>query len=392
MKEQRFEELFRKYLYERLTDAEETELFHFWLDPTLENQRTQTFNHLYESLPYHKDIPDKEADLIFQQILKKQSPLYQMPARSAGSIWRRLAVASVVLLMMGISGYYFLGNKWRQPKETVQVSYSDDIHAPETSRAMITLSNGQKIYLDSAASGSLTTQGNVKLIKLADGKIAYKGKEASSSEVNYNTLSNPRGSRVIDMTLTDGSRVWLNSGSSVTYPVSFTGRERNVSVEGEAYFEVAHDAVNPFIVHKGQTAIRVLGTHFNVNAYEDESDLRVTLLQGAVQVTNQQYHAVIKPGEQAIVKQEGINLARKVDLEQVMSWKDGYFRMKGTDLASLMRQIARWYDVEVVYENRVPKVSFGGSINRDVSLSDVLKALEQYGINSGFDHGKIIIQ
>ena len=149
-----------------------------------------------------------------------------MPARSVGSIWRRRAGASVVLLVMGISGYYFLGNKWRQPKETVQVSYSDDIHAPETSRAMITLSNGQKIYLDSAASGSLTTQGNVKLIKLADGKIAYKGKEASSSEVNYNTLSNPRGSRVIDMTLTDGSRVWLNSGSSVTYPVSFTaGKE-----------------------------------------------------------------------------------------------------------------------------------------------------------------------
>lgn len=392
MKEQRFEELFRKYLYEGLTDTEETELFQLWLDPTLANKREQTFNQVYENLPHDIDMPDSKAEYIFQQIVKKQVPIYNMPSQTVRSIWRRVAVASVVLLTIGISGYFILFNKQQQPKETVQDLQPTDISAPKINRAMITLSNGQKIYLDSAGSGALTKQGNVELMKLADGKIAYKEGTTTTTESNYNTLFNPRGSRVIDMTLTDGSRVWLNAGSSITYPVPFTGNERSVSISGEAYFEVAHNAATPFVVHKGQTTINVLGTHFNVNAYEDESDIRVTLLHGSVQVTNQQYHTVIRPGEQAIVKQEGIALAKKVDLEEVMAWKDGYFRMKGTDLASLMRQIARWYDVKVVYDTGVPKASFGGSINRDVNLSDVLKALEQYGIFSKLDHGKISIQ
>ena len=139
-------------------------------------------------------------------------------------------------------------------------------------------------------------------------------------------------------------------------------------------------------------AIKVLGTHFNVNAYDGETDTRITLLEGSVQVTNLQYAAIIKPGEQAIVKDNKIGTAANADLEQVMSWKEGYFRMKGTDLASLMRQVARWYDVQVEYENGVPSARFGGLINREVSLSDMLKALEQYDIYSRFDNGKIIIQ
>lgn len=393
MKEQRLEELFRRYLHEGLTDAEETELFQLWLDPLLENRMAQLLNDFYNGLPEDKDMTDREADLVFQQIVKKQAPVHQLPVVTGRTIWKRVVVAASVLLLVGLSGYFlFFNKKQERSQEVAQAKLPVDIGAPKTNRAMITLANGQRIYLDSAAKGSLTVQGAVKLLKLEDGKIAYKATGALQGETGYNTLFNPRGSRVIDMALSDNSHVWLNAGSSVTYPVAFTGNERKVSVEGEAYFEVAHDALKPFIVSKGKTAVRVLGTRFNVNAYDDEEYIRVTLLQGAVQVTNYQFAAAIKPGEQAIVKSGNIDVKGSVDLEQVMSWKEGYFRMKGTDLASLMRQVARWYDVQVEYENGVPAASFGGLINRDVSLPDMLKAFEQYGIYSRIDNGKVIVQ
>lgn len=393
MKEQRLEELFRRYLQTSLTNEEETELFQLWLDPLLKSRRAEILNDFYDQLPASKDMPDGEADLLFEQIVKKQSPVHRLLTKRRWVAWRWLAAAASVLLVLGLSGYFFLFKKeTRQSQEAVQVSLPGDIIAPERNRATITLANGQTIYLDSASNGSLTVLGNVKLVKLEDGKVVYEATGTSSGEMSYNTLSNPRGSRVIDVTLADGSRVWLNSGSSITYPVAFTGNERKVLIEGEAYFEITHDALKPFIVSKGEMAIKVLGTHFNVNAYDDEKDTRITLLEGSVQVTNLQYAAIIKPGEQAIVKDNKIGMAANADLEQVMSWKEGYFRMKGTDLASLMRQVARWYDVQVEYENGVPSARFGGLINREVSLSDMLKALEQYGIYSRFDNGKIIIQ
>lgn len=390
MKEQRFEELFKKYLDKSLTDVEETEFFQLLLDPLLESKRVQLFDHLYDSLPENRDIPEQSADLIFEQIIKKQAPVHRLPVNPGWSFWRRLAVAAAVILVMGVSGYFFLFQRQRSP-EIAQVVLENDVTAPETSRAMITLSDGQKIFLDSALNGSLSMQGDVELVKLADGKILYEANGVSAGRVQYHTLSNPRGSKIIDMTLMDGSRVWLNAGSSITYPVPFDDRERRIAIDGEAYFEVARNATKPFMVHKGNTVVMVLGTHFNVNAYDDEADIRITLLEGAVQVISQQQKAMIKPGGQAIVRTDGVEVTDRVDLEQVMSWKDGYFSMKGTDLASLMRQIARWYDVQVVYKDHVPKASFGGSINREVNLSDVLNALEQYGIRSKLDQGKIII-
>lgn len=392
MKEQRLEELFRRYLHNSLTDAEETELFRLWLDPLLESRRLQIFNDFYDGLPEDKDMWIREADVVFQQIMKKKAPVHHLPVKAGGTIWRRVAVAASVLLVIGVSSYFLLFYKRKQPQEIVQTSLPHDIGAPEKNRAMITLTNGQTIYLDSAANGSLIEQGNVKLVKLKNGEIAYEATGASSGDMSYNTLSNPRGSRIIDITLADGSRVWLNAGSSVTYPVAFTGNERKVSIEGEAYFEVAHDASKPFFVSKGKMTVKVLGTRFNVNAYDDDADIRVTLLQGSVQVTDHQYTVAVKPGEQAIVKADKIDVTDRVDLEQVMSWKEGYFRMKGTDLASLMRQIARWYNVQVTYINGVPEARFGGLINREVNLSDVLKALEQYGIYSRFENGKINVQ
>lgn len=392
MKEQRFKELFRKYLHENLTGDDKKELYQLWLDPSLGDSRIQIIDQLYDGLPDDKDMAEEKADHIFRTIMEKQAPVRPLPVSTGWAAWRRIAVASAIFLGSGLSAYFLVFRKNEQSRAIVQVSSPGGIAAPEINRAMITLDNGQKIYLDSALDGALNRQKGVELMKLADGRIAYKGSNGSVTGVSHHTLFNPRGSRIIDMTMTDGSRVWLNAGSSITYPVPFTGNERKVSIEGEAYFEVAPDIARPFMVTKGGTIIKVLGTHFNVNAYDDEADFRITLLEGSVQVTDQQQKAVLKPGEQAVVKQGGITVADQVDLKQVMAWKDGYFRMKGIDLASLMRQICRWYDVEVIYKNGVPRARFGGLITRDVNLSDVLKALEQYGISSKLEEGKIIIQ
>ncbi len=391
MEEQRLEELFRRYLQGTLTDAEETELFQLWLDPSLADSRVQILSDFYDRLPEDKDMPARKADLVFQQIMKGQNA-YRSSHKTAWISWRRIAVAASVLIVIGLSGYLLFNKKMQPRQEVVQAPVSAGKESPGMNRAMILLANKQKIFLDSASNGSLAMQGTVSLLKLQDGKIAYEATAGASGEQSYNTLVNPRGSKIIDMQLTDGSHVWLNAGSSVTFPVAFTGKERKISVEGEAYFEVAEDASKPFLVTRGKTTVKVLGTHFNVNAYDDETDMRITLLQGSVQVINDQSAAMIKPGEQAIVKADKINIAAGVDLNQVMSWKEGYFRMKGTDLASLMRQIARWYDVEVIYEKEIPRVRFGGLINRDASLPDVLKALEQYGIYSRLDKGRIMVQ
>jgi transmembrane sensor len=266
-----------------------------------------------------------------------------------------------------------------------------DIPAPDKNRAQIKLSDGTIIYLDSAVNGELATVNGVKLVKTADGQVAYSGSLATDdsrlpagASPLTNTLTNPRGSKVIDMTLADGSRVWLNAGSSVTYPVAFTGNERKVQITGEAYFEVAPNKKMPFYVTNGDVQVKVLGTHFNVNAYEDEDAVRVTLLEGSVRVSRTDLPPasaggiVIKPGEQAVatlsLSKGPLTIHHSPDLEQVLAWKNGRFVFNGTDVQTTMRQIARWYDVEIVYEGNV-KGFFKGSINRKENVSEILKLL-----------------
>ncbi|MEO6706377.1 MAG: FecR domain-containing protein, partial [Ginsengibacter sp.] len=213
---------------------------------------------------------------------------------------------------------------------------------------------------------------------LANGQIAYQHNNGEvSTKMEYNTLSNPRGSKVISMVLSDGSKVWLNAGSSLTYPVSFMGSERRVSVAGESYFEVAHNASMPFIVSNGSVNIRVLGTHFNVDAFEDDgNDIKVTLLEGSVKINNGNATGLLKPGQQASVNKE-VKINSDVDLNLVMAWKNGYFQFDNASLQNVMKQISRWYDVNVVYEGINRPREFVGEIQRDLTLSEVLKILEK---------------
>jgi transmembrane sensor len=288
--------------------------------------------------------------------------------------FRRWAVAASILLVLGLGSYFMFFHKTNKSIDIVKVAEPvKDVKAPETNRAMITLANGQQVYLDSVMNGTLFEQAGVEIVKLADGKIEYKG--AAQTKI-YNTLSNPRGSKVIDMTLADGSRVWLNAGSSVTYPIAFVGNERKVSITGEAYFEVAPDKSKPFYVSKGDMQVQVLGTHFNVNAYEDETDIKVTLIEGSVKINKGNSTILLQPGEQALID-NSITLSTNADIEQVLAWKNGFFSFNRADIKTVMRQLGRWYDVEVVYEGALTKDLFGGDIQRNLSLEKVLDFLEK---------------
>jgi len=302
---------------------------------------------------------------------------------------RKIAVAASIILAIGVGGYLLFFYKSGKQPEIVVKEQQNDVSAPTVARATLKLDDGRIVYLDSAKNGSLAKQGNVNVVKLADGQIVYQGN--STGEVKYNTITNSRGSKVQPLTLIDGTKVWLNAESSITYPTAFAGNERKISITGEAYFEVTKDASKKFIVDANGVTTEVLGTHFNVNSYQDEGDTRVTLLEESVKVSKGNSTGLLKPGQQAQITNE-VKVVSGTDLEQVMAWKNGQFVLKGTDVAALMRQVARWYDVDVVFNSKVPENKFGGTVNRDVNLSTVLQALKEYGVVCWLEGKKVIVE
>lgn len=360
-----------KYLFERYADKtcsrEELQELYGLINQTGDAALYSLMEAHYANLKTGPGAELVDWEYMFQQIVNENNII---PVRRMQ--WKRVTVAASILLAIGLGTYFVFFNKSDKQDEIVSVEPAKDVKAPETNRAMITLADGRTVYLDSAINGELAQQGNIKLIKLDNGQIAYQTASGEIiKELKYNTLNNPRGSKVIDMTLADGSRVWLNTGSSVTFPVAFVGDERKVTITGEAYFEVAHNSRMPFKVTKDEMEITVLGTHFNANAYDDESIIKVTLLEGSVKVNN----TIIKPGQQAQVGTD-VKVISNVNVDEVMAWKNGRFQFGGAGIEEVMRQIARWYDVEVVYEVKPQEVHFGGGISRDVEASKVFKMLE----------------
>lgn len=375
--------LLRRYMDGRAT-AEEKAIIDKWYASVAEGEESSIDKEAVKEQLYQRIVTamDKDATVV---------PFYKK------TFYKWLVAASIILIA-GAGNFFLFFNKTKKQAEVVNIPVSHDVAPPAANRAMITLANGQKVFLDSAANGSIAVQGNTKIVKDADGKLSYQpSAKGEGQEEIYNTLYNPRGSKVIDMALADGSHVWLNAGSSLTYPVAFVGKERKVSITGEAYFEVIHNATKPFIVSRDDMSVRVLGTHFNVNAYDDEADVRVTLLEGSVKISGSRHAAsrVIKPGEQAILSQtkddKQVKVTDDVDIEEVMAWKNGKFQFgEKTDVQTIMRQISRWYDVEVEYQGNVTGL-IGGSISKTVNVSSVLEMLEKTGEVKFKIEGKKII-
>lgn len=286
----------------------------------------------------------------------------------------RFTLAAVVLgIFAGLSYFIVLQFRMVSAPQTSEASLSrPDIAPPRDARAVLTLADGSKVYLDNTVNGTLATQGNVEVLRNEKGEIVYTG---DASVTTYNTLSIPRGSKPIRLVLADGSLVWLNAASSLTYPTAFSGNERRVSMTGEAYFEVAKTTGIPFFVEQGNLKIQVLGTHFNVNGDEEDKTTKVTLLEGSVKVSSTVNAATIVPGQQATLKGNKLNVVDGVDTEEVMAWKNGQFFFTGTGIREIMHQVEKYYDVEVEFRDEVP-YQFVAKISRDVNVSTFLEKLE----------------
>lgn len=312
------------------------------------------------------------------------------PVRVLKMPWLRYAAA--VILIAGAGTYVWLTNTNRPKPAVVNVPAPVNDIAPGGQKAVLTLADGSTILLDSAANGRLATQQGSQVMK-KDGQLIYTSPGGEQGVLTYNTLRTPRGG-MYQLSLPDGTKVWLNAASSISYPVAFSGKERVVSMTGEAYFEVAPHAQMPFRVKVNETnSVEVLGTHFNVKAYTEEELISTTLLEGAVRIASNGKKVTLKPGQQAqaSVQQLSVKALGRNGISEAMAWKEGRFNFQDVNLQEIMRQLSRWYDIEVVYEKGIPDLEFIGGMERSLPLSEVLKGLRMSGVNFRLENGKRLI-
>lgn len=290
------------------------------------------------------------------------------------SVLLKVAVTASLISVLGLL-FHFGSKEKKQPAVAAAEAVKDIL--PGGTRAMLTLGDGSTIVLDSSSNGQLGVQGNTKVIKLDNGHLSYqKGKNtAHARAIVYNTIATPRGGQYKVM-LVDGSVVWLNASSSLKFPTEFRDSLREVEITGEAYFEIAHNASKPFRVKVKGMYVNVLGTSFNIMAYDDEATVNTTLLTGSLKVSNGANSILIKPRQQVQLNSKGnFQLVPDTDVEEAVAWKNGRFSFSSTGILTIMRQIERWYDVDVVFE-RKGDLHFTGELSRFVNVSQLLRKLE----------------
>lgn len=308
--------------------------------------------------------------------------------------WIRVAAA---VLILAIGGWLVVfKTTWKNDTKSVFASQPiiNDV-LPGNQKAILTLGNGKNIDLNAATDSSFKEEGS-QVKNTAKGWLVYKKIQVPANEVSYNTIRTPKGGEYA-VVLDDGTKVWLNAGSSLRYPVRFTGQDRRVTLTGEAYFKVAKNPAKPFIVMVNGMNVQALGTAFNINAYDDESTIQTTLLEGSVKVSPPSSiiggSMLLSPGQQAqLSKKNQLTLAKDIDTEEITAWKEGYFHFESADLKAILRQFARWYDVEVIYEGEVKNRKFFGIIKRNSTLSNVVKMLQANDIKFRIEGRKLMVQ
>jgi len=385
----------KKYLLELLDKKELSFSEKSWLLNYLENTDQDVLvkileNEFTNSLNDSPSINSERSIKMLTEIHKKIS----LPETRSNvfQLWvKRIAVAAC-LIGITTTGILYLAKK-NAPNFTAKHSkskvFTNDVNAGGA-KATLILANGSKVILDDVKNGTVSSQGNTKILK-TNGKLAYSaGNNALAASV-YNTVTTPRGGHY-EIVLPDGSQVWLNAASSIRFPTAFTGKERNVEITGEVYFEVAKNKTLPFVVKVNSAEVKVFGTHFNVMAYDDEAAVKTTLLEGSVQFSNGSSSCMLKPGEQSELNKNGqIKVTSDIDVDNVIAWKNNLFDFQDADIQFIMRQLSRSYDVDVVYNKKVND-RFFAEIPTTSKLSDVLKALELTGkVNFDIQGRKIII-
>lgn len=400
----------RAQLYDWVEDENKEEEFRSIMSSHFENQapaddESPAWETMVQSILSHKNVwnekynDEKDNEETFDE---RDNKVYVFPQ------WRRLkwvAAAAVITGILLTAKLLFFKTPQNNPAAISAIK--PDV-APASNKAILILSDGQQIALDSAKNGQLAKFGNTIISKTDSGKLLYasSGSKATSDETQFNTLITPRGG-IYQLTLPDGTKVWLNAASRIDYPTRFTGKKREVFINGEVYFEVAKDATHPFLVSLPEKAgaqrennhwmqIEVLGTHFNVKAYDqsDKAPTRTTLLEGSIKISVGNESKQIIPGEQAVAgfNKKGIEIKKNVDLDDVMAWRNGEMVLTSGSVQEIMNEISRWYDMDIVYTGAIPDKQFYGSVQRDVPLSTVLHALEAYGVQTRVEGKKIIVQ
>lgn len=378
--------LFREAATQRENRAELDRLLAAWIDREFPRGAAEELDveALYEGLTHQHAIPVGEGFDV--------GPPPAIPRRGRRIGLFVAAVAAVLLL--AVAGSFLLHSSSSSPAPAVvRAAVAQSVIIPAGNKAVLTLGDGSHIVLDSAVDGQLASQGGMRVIKLAGGQLAYKaGARADGSAAAataaaaadehplYNEIATPRGG-FYELLLPDGSKVWLDAASSLRFPTAFTGASRPVELTGEAYFEVAPHPEQPFLITTQGVTVQVLGTELNLMAYADEDAIRTTLVSGAVRVVRGGDQQQIKPGEQAAWLRDGQHWQVSTpDMEQVLAWKRMEFRFEGLSIDAIMRQIGRWYDVDIAFRGPQPVGEFNGVISRKRSVTDLLTVLEQTDI------------
>lgn len=371
-----FKQLLAKHHAGTLT-PEEAELLNTLLHlPEKRSTLEQLFDEDFASADFASATDPETLGLIYQHIqLATATPAPKVRRMN----WPRWAAAAAILLLAGIGAYWYQSGLPHPPNEIAQQA---TITLPHN-KAVLTLSDGSTITLDSSKAGLLAAQGNTQVQQNAGNQLTYNTTGKSSTTITHNTLTVPCGSQPVEVILTDGSHVWVNVASAITFPTAFSGPERKVEITGEAYFEIAGQATIPFKVllpgtDGKRTEVQVLGTRFNVNTYTDEGPQKVTLLQGAVKVLHGNQSLKMVPGQQIQVTDQQIKLMSDPDLSEVMAWKNGQFSFVGANLTTVMRQVARWYDLEVEFQDQITD-PYTIRIARDVPAEKLFRFIEMSG-------------
>ncbi|MBE9600766.1 FecR family protein [Pedobacter sp. MC2016-24] len=319
---------------------------------------------------------------------------HSLPRPKKSLTYKYIFAAACSLIILA-AGLFFFNQEFSLPQHQVTVSHRI---VPGKNSATLTLANGKKIVLSDAANGELAKEAGVKISKSADGQIIYEiiGSASNSDQVNVLSTANGETYRI---RLPDQSEVWLNAASTIKYPVSFQKyATRKVELLGEAYFEIAKDKKHPFVVESKGQRVEVLGTHFNVSAYPNENNVKTTLIEGRVNVQSvsltgalEMEQAILKPGEQSVLSNQGLDV-RKADLEEAIAWKMGFFKFQDENIESIMRKVARWYDVEVIYKGDIPQSGLEGTLSRYKDITQLLDMLQSTGlVKFSISKNKIIV-
>ncbi|AMR33155.1 hypothetical protein A0256_17895 [Mucilaginibacter sp. PAMC 26640] len=394
---QRLTYLFNCYYAKIATPAERDELFALIATECVSDEELgRIMQECWVNLEIDKSLFNTaKSDQILKTILNSaQQKSKQIKNNSSIILWTKLAAAAVVMFFLSVGVYQLLFTKTVEHHYAIKPASRPQHDAlPGSNKAVLTLTNGKTIVLDNAQNGTLAKQGETVVNKTNDGQLVYNASIAGKADepVAINTITTPRGGQY-QIKLPDGTQVWLNSASSLKFPTRFSGDSRNVEITGEAYFEVFKNPLMPFKVKTSRAEIEVLGTHFNIMDYTDESVMKTTLLEGAVNVITGTSSKKLKPGQQAQIKTGGqTKVVDDVDVDDETAWKNGIFQFNDAGVDKILRQASRWYDVDVVYKGKVPDREFTGRISRNVKASELLNMLKYTGIDLKIEGKNIIV-